>query len=99
MISEEDDLYAIMGCSQNSTCEQIAAEYRIKARSLHPDKAMHNMDDERNDLNQRFQHLQFAKDILTNPKKRQHYHLWLACGSMQFPLKQWMQNQEKLHQV
>ncbi|KAI6214516.1 J domain-containing protein [Aphelenchoides besseyi] len=34
----EQNLYQILGCTTSSTTEQILAEYRARARQLHPDK-------------------------------------------------------------
>jgi preprotein translocase subunit Sec63 len=39
VIPKEDDFYAILGCYENSTNEQISTEYRLKMLKYHPDKA------------------------------------------------------------
>ena len=33
-----EDFYATLGCDRTSTDEQILAEYRVRAREVHPDK-------------------------------------------------------------
>ena len=40
---KKDDFYAILGCDELATSDQINAEFRQKAKKLHPDK---NPDDE-----------------------------------------------------
>ncbi|KAJ3619428.1 hypothetical protein MTP99_005110 [Tenebrio molitor] len=35
---EEEDYYAILGCDEDSTVEQITTEYKVRALQLHPDK-------------------------------------------------------------
>lgn len=35
---KEDDFYALLGCDELSTTEQINAEFRQKAKLHHPDK-------------------------------------------------------------
>ena len=37
-ISTEPDLYAIIGADETSNLEQIRAEYKQRAKKLHPDK-------------------------------------------------------------
>jgi hypothetical protein len=34
----KEDYYALLGCDRSATVEQITAEYRVRARRLHPDK-------------------------------------------------------------
>ncbi|KAI6236030.1 DnaJ-like protein subfamily C member 12 [Aphelenchoides besseyi] len=86
----EQNLYQILGCTTSSTTEQILAEYRARARQLHPDK--------QSEPSNEFQHLQYAKEILSDPAKRQHYDLFLTMGSS-IPLVEWMNNQDKLKQT
>ncbi|KAK9730233.1 DnaJ domain [Popillia japonica] len=35
---EDEDYYAILGCSEDSTVDQITAEYKVRALQYHPDK-------------------------------------------------------------
>lgn len=41
---EETDLYEILGCDELSSQEQIIAEYKIRAKALHPDKIPERVD-------------------------------------------------------
>ncbi len=34
----KEDYYSVLGCDPSSTQEQILAEYKVRARQLHPDK-------------------------------------------------------------
>ena len=33
-----EDFYAILGCDPSSTSEQVLAEFKARARGIHPDK-------------------------------------------------------------
>lgn len=88
---KEEDFYEILGCDENSSVEQINAEYKVRARQLHPDK---NDGDE--DKGKEFQLIQLAKNTLTNPETRKHYDTWRSSGmSMRF--EQWMAMKDKYH--
>uniref|UniRef100_A0A914HG51 J domain-containing protein n=1 Tax=Globodera rostochiensis TaxID=31243 RepID=A0A914HG51_GLORO len=109
MISESkltkmcDDLYEVIGCPKSASKEQILAEYRLKVLALHPDKvAGVGGSEERlseDEANKQFQQLQFAKEILFDPKKREHYDFWLLLGGRQIALKDWMDSQDKIRQT
>ncbi|XP_076364353.1 dnaJ homolog subfamily C member 12-like [Tachypleus tridentatus] len=79
---EEDDFYFILGCDELSSTEQILAEYRCRAVGIHPDK---NPD---SNAVQRFQKLQRAKDVLTDPEMRKLYDKWRR-GCIAMPFEQW----------
>lgn len=88
---KEEDYYQILGCDENSSVEQINAEYKIRARQLHPDK---NDGDE--DKAKEFQLLTSAKDTLTNPESRKDYDTWRSSG-MSVRFEQWMAMKDKYH--
>ncbi|XP_061175751.1 dnaJ homolog subfamily C member 12-like [Saccostrea echinata] len=81
--NKEDDLYNILGCSEHSTTEQILTEYKARVLDLHPDK---NPDDPQ--AAQKFARLAQAKDILTDPEKRQAYDTWNNSG-ITVPFEKW----------
>ncbi|KAI6176366.1 J domain-containing protein [Aphelenchoides bicaudatus] len=89
--AKEPNLYEVLGCSPNSTTEQIQAEYKVRVLQVHPDKQQDKGDEG-------FQLLQRAKEILTNPSKRKHYDTYLSIGS-ELPLNEWMTNQERFQQT
>ncbi|KAE9556137.1 hypothetical protein FO519_000625 [Halicephalobus sp. NKZ332] len=89
------DLYELLGCSRQATTDQIIAEYRVRVVSVHPDKFP---DQDRKGAQEKFNELQYAKEILCDPSKRRHYDAYLALGSA-MPLQEWMENQEKLQQT
>ncbi|CAG0881633.1 unnamed protein product [Darwinula stevensoni] len=88
---EDDDLYKLLNCHPSSTTEQILKEYKLKAMTLHPDK---NAGDNRSQL--KFQKLQKAKEILTDPEKRMDYDKWKQCG-MVIPYSEWLALKDKAH--
>uniref|UniRef100_A0A023F8Q1 J domain-containing protein n=1 Tax=Triatoma infestans TaxID=30076 RepID=A0A023F8Q1_TRIIF len=89
---EEEDFYAILGCDENSTIEQINAEYKVRALQYHPDK---NEGDKESEA--KFQKLKEAKEILSDPEKRKNYDKWRNSGiSMSY--KQWVGMKEHVHQ-
>ncbi|XP_026276623.1 J domain-containing protein [Frankliniella occidentalis] len=88
----EDDFYAILGCDENSTPEQINAEYKVRALLLHPDK---NAGDK--EAEAKFQKLQMAKETLLDHEKRSNYDKWRHCG-MSVSYQQWLGVKEHVHQ-
>ncbi|KAL3119861.1 hypothetical protein niasHT_006989 [Heterodera trifolii] len=96
------DLYEVIGCPKEATKEQILAEYRRKVLALHPDKVSGGATELRNlrddEANKRFQQLQFAKEVLSDEKKRKHYDRWLLVGQG-MALADWMANQDRIQQT
>uniref|UniRef100_A0A915EBZ1 J domain-containing protein n=1 Tax=Ditylenchus dipsaci TaxID=166011 RepID=A0A915EBZ1_9BILA len=91
------DLYTLLGCDATSTTDQILAEFRSKVREIHPDKMEAAQKSEAEVL---FHELNYAKEVLCNPSKRQHYDLFLRMGEpLNVSLKEWMENQDRLQQT
>nr|CAI5863859.1 unnamed protein product [Callosobruchus analis] len=90
---EEEDYYAILGCDENSTVEQIQAEYKVRALQYHPDKNEGNKEAE-----QKFQLLNEAKDVLCTPEKKCLYDKWKNSG-IAISYKQWLGMKEHVQQV
>uniref|UniRef100_A0A0N5C9E8 J domain-containing protein n=1 Tax=Strongyloides papillosus TaxID=174720 RepID=A0A0N5C9E8_STREA len=84
------NLYDILGCHQSNSTEQIMQEYRKLAKKFHPDKCS-------SDEAEHFKNIQYAKDILTDVRKKEHYDLYLKLGNF-MPLKDWMDNLEHFQQ-
>ncbi|XP_054710102.1 J domain-containing protein-like [Uloborus diversus] len=72
---ENEDYYKILSCDETSTTEQILTEYKTLSLLHHPDK---NPDDKDSVI--KFQKLQKAKDVLTDPEKRALYDKWRCSG-------------------
>ncbi|CAH1970354.1 unnamed protein product [Acanthoscelides obtectus] len=89
---EEEDYYAILGCDENSTVEQIQAEYKVRALQYHPDKNEGNKEAE-----QKFQLLNEAKETLCNPEKKCLYDKWKNSG-IAISYKQWLGMKEHVQQ-
>jgi curved DNA-binding protein len=62
------DYYKILGVQKNSTEEEIKKAYRKLARKLHPDL---NPNDK--EANKKFQQLNEANEVLSDPEKRKKY--------------------------
>ncbi|KAF2894495.1 hypothetical protein ILUMI_11695 [Ignelater luminosus] len=90
--SEDEDYYAILGCDEHSSLEQILAEYKVRALQYHPDKNEGNKEAE-----EKFQKLQEAKDTLCDPAKKLNYDKWKNSG-ITISYKQWLGMKEHVHQ-
>ena len=73
------DYYSVLGCPASATEDQLRAEYRARARQLHPDSGGHTQD---------FQQLQEAKETLLNRATRKLYDKWKSSG-IDVSYKQW----------
>ena len=64
----EPDYYADLGISKTATAREIKKKYRMLALELHPDKQ------KKHDLSvqERFEKVQAAYEVLSNPRKRMH---------------------------
>ncbi|XP_030756749.1 J domain-containing protein-like isoform X2 [Sitophilus oryzae] len=90
--SEKEDYYAILGCDEHSSVEQISQEYKVRALQYHPDK---NSGDKT--AEEKFQLLNEAKDTLTNPEKKALYDKWRNSG-ISMGYKQWLGMKEHVQQ-
>lgn len=88
---DEDNFYKLLGCDELSSTEQINAEYKVLARSLHPDKNPNNPK-----AAEEFAALQRARDVLTDEKKRSEYDYWSRSG-MAIAYSTWMSMKESMH--
>ncbi|XP_060225408.1 dnaJ homolog subfamily C member 12 [Meriones unguiculatus] len=78
-----EDYYALLGCDELSSVEQILAEFKVRALECHPDKHPEN-----SKAVETFQKLQRAKEILTNAESRARYDHWRR-SQMSMPFEQW----------
>uniref|UniRef100_A0A3Q2XFW1 DnaJ homolog subfamily C member 12-like n=1 Tax=Hippocampus comes TaxID=109280 RepID=A0A3Q2XFW1_HIPCM len=78
-----EDYYALLGCDELSSTEQILNEYKIRALACHPDKHQGNPK-----AVAEFQKLQEAKEVLSNDTKRKNYDLWRRSG-VAIPFHDW----------
>ncbi|XP_011306810.1 J domain-containing protein [Fopius arisanus] len=90
--SGDEDFYALLGCDESSSVEQITAEYKTLALQYHPDKNEGNKEAEA-----KFQQLKNAKEILCDPEKRSNYDKWRRSG-VAISYKQWVSMNEHVHQ-
>nr|XP_019552006.2 J domain-containing protein [Aedes albopictus] len=88
----EEDFYAMLNCDENSTVEQIQAEYKVLALQHHPDK---NAGDK--DAEAMFQKLKDAKEVLCDPERRANYDKWRSSG-IQISYKNWVGMKEHVQQ-
>ncbi|XP_055524121.1 J domain-containing protein [Wyeomyia smithii] len=88
----DEDFYALLNCDENSSVEQIQAEYKVLALQYHPDK---NAGDK--DAEAMFQKLKEAKEILCDPERRANYDKWRSSG-IQISYKNWVGMKEHVQQ-
>ncbi|XP_049646462.1 dnaJ homolog subfamily C member 12 [Suncus etruscus] len=80
---EDEDFYALLGCDELASVEQILAEFKARALECHPDK--HPEDPKAVET---FQKLQKAKETLTSEESRARYDLWRR-SQVAMPFQQW----------
>ncbi|KAF7283399.1 hypothetical protein GWI33_000691 [Rhynchophorus ferrugineus] len=90
--SDKEDYYAILGCDEYSSVEQISQEYKVRALQYHPDK---NAGDK--EAEAKFQLLNEAKEVLTNPEKKALYDKWKNSG-ISMGYKQWLGMKDHVQQ-
>ncbi|XP_076773293.1 dnaJ homolog subfamily C member 12 isoform X2 [Arvicanthis niloticus] len=78
-----EDYYALLGCDELSSVEQILAEFKVRALECHPDKHPEN-----SKAVETFQKLQKAKEILCNAESRARYDHWRR-SQMSMSFEQW----------
>ncbi|XP_013206599.1 dnaJ homolog subfamily C member 12 isoform X1 [Microtus ochrogaster] len=80
---DSEDYYALLGCDELSSVEQILAEFKVRALECHPDKHPEN-----SKAVETFQKLQRAKEVLTNAETRARYDHWRR-SQISMPFEQW----------
>lgn len=90
--SDDEEFYAMLNCDENSTTEQINAEYKVLALQYHPDK-----NDGDKEAETKFQLLKQAKEILCDPEKRTNYDKWRNSG-IHISYKNWLGMKEHAQQ-
>ena len=68
-----DDYYQVLGVARDASEDEIQKAYRKQARKYHPDLHADKDDQERKRVKERFQQIQHAYDVLSDPQKRQMY--------------------------
>ncbi|XP_011192229.1 J domain-containing protein isoform X2 [Zeugodacus cucurbitae] len=90
--SPDEDFYGMLNCDENSSVEQIQAEYKVLALQYHPDK-----NDGDKDAEAKFQRLKEAKETLCDPEKRANYDKWRNSG-IAMSYKNWLGMKEHVGQ-
>lgn len=88
------DYYKILGVDKNANQDTIKKAYRKLARKMHPDM---NPDDK--EANKKFQQLNEANEVLSDPEKRKKYDLygenWEHGEAYENARQQYQQNQNR----
>ncbi|KAJ2496618.1 DnaJ sub C member 12 [Coemansia sp. RSA 1972] len=77
------DYYDVLGCNQYSSIDQIQTEYRTRARHVHPDK--------RTKMDNEWDCVREAYEVLSDPATRAQYDRWRAA-KLPISFAQWKQN-------
>jgi len=85
--SSEPDLYAIIGADETSSLDQIKAEFKHRAKKLHPDKVTE--EENREEVHEEFERLKWAYDILSNIETRKKYDFWRR-SDLAITFKAWL---------
>lgn len=88
----DEEFYAMLNCDENSSVEQIQAEFKILALQFHPDKNSGDKESEG-----KFQKLKEAKETLCDPEKRANYDKWRNSG-IAMSYKNWLGMKEHVGQ-
>ncbi|OZJ06771.1 hypothetical protein BZG36_00385 [Bifiguratus adelaidae] len=72
-LSADDDLYTILGISNQATSNEIKSAYRKLALKYHPDKLAGANTEEQESATHQFQQIGLAYSLLSDEKKRERY--------------------------
>ena len=89
----KDDYYALLGCTELSSLEQIDTEYKVRARECHPDKVTDPAMKSKAEAT--FMSLNKAHSILKDPESRSVYDKWRRSG-LKISFEQFQELQARL---
>ncbi|XP_065056018.1 dnaJ homolog subfamily C member 12-like isoform X2 [Rhopilema esculentum] len=69
--------------------DQIKAEFKCRAKKMHPDKLNKSEDNDDTQVKEEFNLLRWAYEILSNEESRRKYDHWRRSG-LAIPFKRWL---------
>ncbi|XP_076623367.1 dnaJ homolog subfamily B member 9 [Colletes latitarsis] len=85
--------YDVLGCTRESTSEDIKRAYHALALKFHPDKNVSEFD------GIKFQHIVEAWNVLRDPKSREEYDAIQKCGGQYYVQREYLQEKNQLIHV
>ncbi|KAJ2790044.1 hypothetical protein H4R20_007078 [Coemansia guatemalensis] len=90
------DYYDILNCAPDTPIAQIHSEYRRLALQYHPDKATNISQQQQSKHQQKWNDVQEAYNVLSDPVQRAQYNRW-RTSRLPLGFNQWKSRSHTMH--